>query len=196
MEWTSSRTTLYAYEYYNTGSCFIIKTWCYCKTFRQWECSFQWKLSCHWLERLRQRQIAVAIQGPYVRSWWRLQSFVSAIYIVLCMNIIDSNVSQCYTLNQLLYFKVHDDQMNKSTLFTVKGLCVLLATVSTYVNTLKPRPNGPLLQTTFAKLISSESESESENVYSIYSQWGVSDYIHRQCSAYARYRRIGCNEIY
>ena len=31
---------------------------------------------------------------------------------------------------------------------------------------------------------SNESESESENVYSIYLQWGVSDYIHRQCSAY------------
>ena len=45
-------------------------------------------------------------------------------------------------------------------------------------------------------LTSTESESESENVYSIYLQWGVSDYIHRQCSAYARYRRIRCNEIY
>ena len=34
------------------------------KNFSQWECSFHWKLRCHWLEFLRQGQIAVVRQGP------------------------------------------------------------------------------------------------------------------------------------
>ena len=32
--------------------------------FSQWECSFHWKLCWHWLEFLRQCQIAVVRQGP------------------------------------------------------------------------------------------------------------------------------------
>ena len=41
------------------------------RIFSQWECSFHWKLRCHWLEFLQQRQIAVVRQdpGPYV--WYK-----------------------------------------------------------------------------------------------------------------------------
>ena len=34
------------------------------REFSQWQHSFHWKLRCRWLKFLRQRQIAVVIQGP------------------------------------------------------------------------------------------------------------------------------------
>ena len=46
------------------GLCLTTATWRCRKNFIQWECSFHWKLHCHWLEFLRQRQIAVVRQGP------------------------------------------------------------------------------------------------------------------------------------
>ena len=39
-------------------------TWSCRNNLSQWERSFHWKLRCHWLEFLRQRQIAVVRQGP------------------------------------------------------------------------------------------------------------------------------------
>ena len=36
------------------GICIITVTWHCSKTFSQWECSFLWKLRCHWLKVLRQ----------------------------------------------------------------------------------------------------------------------------------------------
>ena len=39
-------------------------TWCCHKNFSQWERSFLWKLSCHWLKGLRQRQIAAVRVDP------------------------------------------------------------------------------------------------------------------------------------
>ena len=46
------------------GPCLTTATWRCQKNFSQWECSFHWKLCCHWLEFLRQRQMAVVRQGP------------------------------------------------------------------------------------------------------------------------------------
>ena len=46
------------------GPCLTSATWRCRKNFSQWECSFHWKLRCHWLEFLQQRQIAVVRQGP------------------------------------------------------------------------------------------------------------------------------------
>ena len=51
-------------------------TWRCRKNFSQWERRFNWKLRCHWLEFLRQRQITVVRQGPVTRKmhvsiWWR-----------------------------------------------------------------------------------------------------------------------------
>ena len=37
--------------------------WRCCKTFSQRECSFHWKLRCHWLKGLRQLHITVVMQG-------------------------------------------------------------------------------------------------------------------------------------
>ena len=48
----------------NTGPCLTTATWRCRKNFSQWERSFLWKLCCHWLEGLRQRQITVVRQGP------------------------------------------------------------------------------------------------------------------------------------
>ena len=47
------------------GPCLTTATWRCRKNFSQWECSFHWKLRCHWLEFLQQRQIAV-VTGPRV----------------------------------------------------------------------------------------------------------------------------------
>ena len=44
----------------------ITATWCCRNNFSQWERSFLWKLRCHWLKELRQRQIVVVRQGPAV----------------------------------------------------------------------------------------------------------------------------------
>ena len=44
------------------GPCVTTVTWRCHKNFSPWECSFHWKLRCHWLEFLR--QIAVVRQGP------------------------------------------------------------------------------------------------------------------------------------
>ena len=42
---------------------------CCChKPFSQWECSFHWKLHCHWLKGLKHCQIIVVIQGPGVKN--------------------------------------------------------------------------------------------------------------------------------
>ena len=38
--------------------------WSCRKNFRQWQRSFQWKLRPHWLKFLRQRYVAVVVQGP------------------------------------------------------------------------------------------------------------------------------------
>ena len=46
------------------GPCLTTATWRCRKYFSQWERSFLWKLRCHWLKGLRQRQIAVVKQGP------------------------------------------------------------------------------------------------------------------------------------
>ena len=45
------------------GLCITTVTWRCHNNFSQWERSFHWKLRCHWLKGLRQRQIAV---GPGV----------------------------------------------------------------------------------------------------------------------------------
>ena len=50
--------------FYGTGPCFTTATWRCRKNFSQWERSFRWKLRCHWLKGLRQRQIAVVRQDP------------------------------------------------------------------------------------------------------------------------------------
>ena len=50
------------------GPCHTTAKWRCRKKFSQWECSFHWKLRCHWLEFLRQQcQIAVVRQGPVLR---------------------------------------------------------------------------------------------------------------------------------
>ena len=49
--------------------CLTTATWRCRKNFSQWECSFHWKLRCHWLEFLRQRQIAVVRQGSVIHSF-------------------------------------------------------------------------------------------------------------------------------
>ena len=46
------------------GPCLTTATRRCRKNFSQWERSFHWKLRCHWLEFLRQRQIAAVTQGP------------------------------------------------------------------------------------------------------------------------------------
>ena len=42
----------------------ITVIWCCHKTFSQWDCSFHWKLCCHWLKGLWQCQIIVVVHGP------------------------------------------------------------------------------------------------------------------------------------
>ena len=54
------------------GPCLTTATWCCRKNFSQWECSFLWKLRCHWLKGLRQRQIAVVRQRPGTDLIWNL----------------------------------------------------------------------------------------------------------------------------
>ena len=46
------------------GPCLTTVTWRWRKNCIQWKRSFLWKLRCHWLKILRQRQIAVVRQGP------------------------------------------------------------------------------------------------------------------------------------
>ena len=50
------------------GPCLTTATWRCRKNFSQWERSFHWKLHCHWLEFLRQRQIALVRQDPGPRN--------------------------------------------------------------------------------------------------------------------------------
>ena len=42
--------------------------------FSQWKCSFHWKLRCHWLEFLWQRQVVVVRQGPAGRLFYTFLS--------------------------------------------------------------------------------------------------------------------------
>ena len=49
-------------EKQSPGPCLTTATWRCRKNFSQWEGSFLWKLCCHWLKGLRQRQIAVLRQ--------------------------------------------------------------------------------------------------------------------------------------
>ena len=48
--------------------CHTTATWRCRKNFSQWERSFLWKLRCHWVKGLRQRQIALVRQGPVTRK--------------------------------------------------------------------------------------------------------------------------------
>ena len=45
------------------GPCSTITTWQWRNNFSQWQHSFHWKLCCHWLKSLRQRQIVAIMQG-------------------------------------------------------------------------------------------------------------------------------------
>ena len=60
-------------DYSGTGPCFTTATWRCRKNFSQWKRSFLWKLCCHWLKRLRQRQIAVVKQGSGIG--WNIAEF-------------------------------------------------------------------------------------------------------------------------
>ena len=55
---------LHSPNIFAAGLCLTTATWRCRKNFSQWELSFLWKLRCHWLKGLRQRQIAVVRQGP------------------------------------------------------------------------------------------------------------------------------------
>ena len=57
-----------------TGPCLTTGTWRCHKNFSQWEHTFHWKLCCHCLKFLWQRQIAVVRQGP---GWPLLGGFVN-----------------------------------------------------------------------------------------------------------------------
>ena len=47
------------------GPCLTTATWRCRNNFSQWECSFLWKLHCHWLKGLWQHQVTVVLrQGP------------------------------------------------------------------------------------------------------------------------------------
>ena len=50
--------------YHVTGLCLATATWRCRKNFSQWKRSFLWKLCCHWLKGMRQRQITVVRQSP------------------------------------------------------------------------------------------------------------------------------------
>ena len=53
------------------GPCINTATWRCRKNFSQWECSFHWKLRCHWLEFLRQLQIAAVVFAQFIEAiWW------------------------------------------------------------------------------------------------------------------------------
>ena len=49
--------------HFNTSPCITTAMWRCHNPFSQWQRSFQWKLHSHWLKVLRQRHIAVLIQG-------------------------------------------------------------------------------------------------------------------------------------
>ena len=76
------------------GPCLTTATWRCRKNFSQWECSFHWKLRYHWLEFLRQRQIAVVRQGPEMRKfkhyvpcsfkWYNMSKFNFLFYFSCC----------------------------------------------------------------------------------------------------------------
>ena len=55
---------LHSPNIFAAGLCLTTATWRCRKNFSQWELSFLWKLRCHWLKGLRQRQIPVVRQGP------------------------------------------------------------------------------------------------------------------------------------
>ena len=71
---------------HSSGPCLTIATWRRRKNFSQWERSFLWKLRCHWLRGLRQRQIAVVRQCPVSSTFVKYihSKFVSRIYVIKC----------------------------------------------------------------------------------------------------------------
>ena len=60
----------------DTGPCITTATRHCHKNFSQWKRNFHWKLCCHLLKVLRQRQIAVVIQGPVLTTQRNASFFV------------------------------------------------------------------------------------------------------------------------
>ena len=111
------------------GPCLTTAT-CRCrKNFSQWECSFYWKLHCHWLEFLRQHQIAVVRQCPgplfktsYQQISWSLNATRLGVRIIISLwNMAGtsaavlqrqlSNFRVIGSLNSSLSFKISWDRV-------------------------------------------------------------------------------------
>ena len=69
------------------GPVLLTATWRCRKNFSQWECSFHWKLRCHWLEFLRQRQIAVVRHGPVTRKMFPSDDVIMKQFVIVCSTV-------------------------------------------------------------------------------------------------------------
>ena len=83
------------------GPCLTTATWRCCKNLSQWERSFHWKLRCHWLEFLRQCQIAVVRQGPELSTQICL-GMPAPLYCTLTSNLQIANLIMGSYLYQLM----------------------------------------------------------------------------------------------
>ena len=89
--WKSRSNIIYMYSIFRwllslgskTGPCFTTATWRCRKNFSQWECSFHWKLCCHWLE------------------FWRRDSSDGSWYALPCFRIIQYNLNITFTFGQV-----------------------------------------------------------------------------------------------
>ena len=70
----SDRTWIYCHSIFR----YVTGIWHCCKHFSQCECSFQWKLHCHWVKCLWQCQITVVIQGPMTWIIWGGSPYMAA----------------------------------------------------------------------------------------------------------------------
>ena len=96
------------------GPCLTTATWRCRKNFSQWERSFHWKLRCHWLEFLRQRQIAVVRQGP---------AFVIHVWVSSMNDSISHKISHgC--VSQWLYYQFSVSVINLPISFKVTSLAL------------------------------------------------------------------------
>ena len=84
---------------HDPGPCITTAIWRCRETLSQWECSFHWKLRCHWLKGLWQRHIAVVIQG-LVLKWVELshRPYKAPTCHKLTLNVPEGNASQRITL--------------------------------------------------------------------------------------------------
>ena len=105
------------------GPCLTTAIWRCCKNSSQWHRSFHWKLRSHWLKFLRQRRVAVVIQGPGYHGELHQLQRVNPVLILPRENVMKHCWQVVFVVNKRFIYSIgcQDD------IFHLYRCCIVLS---------------------------------------------------------------------